>query len=130
MQVEFEPETETTIKATVTVPAERCDEAYQQVVAELRKDYNVPGFRNNEKVPIDMLVQAAGGERQVKFACLEQVMHSTITEVRPRSSQDIRLSWAWMLKQNVLCINMLCSPFPNRARCLVCREVAQHSPAQ
>ena len=33
MQVEFEPESETSIKATVTVPAERCDEAYHQVIA-------------------------------------------------------------------------------------------------
>lgn len=86
MQVEFEPESETSIKATVTVPAERCDEAYHQVIAELRKDYNVPGFRNNEKVPVDMLIQAAGGEKQVKFACLEQVMHSTISEVRPHAA--------------------------------------------
>lgn len=83
VQVEFAPETENSIRVTVNVPAERCDDAYNKVIAELRKDYNVPGFRNNEKVPVDMLIQAAGGERQVKFACLEQVMHSTITEVRP-----------------------------------------------
>ena len=81
--MECAPETDTSIRVTINVPAQRCDDAYNTVMAELRKDYNVPGFRNNEKVPVDMLVQAAGGERQVKYACLEQVMHSTITEVRP-----------------------------------------------
>jgi FKBP-type peptidyl-prolyl cis-trans isomerase (trigger factor) len=85
LQVQVEPATDTSIKVTVNVPAQRCDEAYNTVMAELRKDYNVPGFRNNEKVPVDMLIQAAGGERQVKFACLEQVMHMTITEVRTTS---------------------------------------------
>jgi FKBP-type peptidyl-prolyl cis-trans isomerase (trigger factor) len=81
-QVEFETEENDALKVTVRVPAQRCDEAYNTVIAELRKDYQVPGFRNNEKVPVDMLIQAAGGERQVKFACLEQVMHMTISEVR------------------------------------------------
>lgn len=68
------------MRLVVTVPAERTTAAYSKIVAALRKDYNVPGFRNNEKVPVDMLVQAAGGEKQFKFACVEEVMHSTIEE--------------------------------------------------
>jgi FKBP-type peptidyl-prolyl cis-trans isomerase (trigger factor) len=82
VQVEIDPGEEDSVVVTVRVPAQRCDEAYNMVISELRKDYHVPGFRNNEKVPVDMLIQAAGGERQVKFACLEQVMHMTISEVR------------------------------------------------
>lgn len=68
------------MRLVVTVPGERTTAAYSKIVAALRKDYNVPGFRNNEKVPVDMLVQAAGGEKQFNFACVEEVMHSTIEE--------------------------------------------------
>lgn len=70
------------MRLVVTVPGERTTAAYAKIVAALRKDYNVPGFRNNEKVPVDMLVQAAGGEKQFNMACVEEVMHNTIEEVR------------------------------------------------
>lgn len=69
------------MRLVITVPEERTEAAHSKIVAALRKDYNVPGFRNNDKVPLDMLIQAAGGEKQFKFACVEEVMHSTIEEV-------------------------------------------------
>lgn len=70
------------MRLVVTVPGERTTAAHSKIVAALRKNYDVPGFRNNEKVPVDMLVQAAGGEKQFNMACVEEVMHSTIEEAR------------------------------------------------
>eukprot|EP00892_Ulva_mutabilis_P007783 jgi/Ulvmu1/5377/UM022_0172.1 len=80
LQVEFSRLEDNIVRLVITVPAERTEAAHSKIVAALRKDYNVPGFRNNEKVPIDMLVQAAGGEKQFNFACVEEVMNSTIEE--------------------------------------------------
>jgi len=84
LQVSFSREEDNFVRLVVTVPEERTQAAHSKIVAALRKDYNVPGFRNNEKVPVDMLVQAAGGEKQFKFACVEELMHGTIEEVCSR----------------------------------------------
>lgn len=72
------------VTVTVTVPAKRCGEAYDVVLAKLRKDYNVPGFRNNEKVPASMLFKVVGGIQNFHMACTEEVLHSSVEEVRSR----------------------------------------------
>lgn len=48
----------------------------------IRAEYNIPGFRNPEKVPTDMLINACGGQKQFDMVCVEEVLHTTIEEVR------------------------------------------------
>jgi FKBP-type peptidyl-prolyl cis-trans isomerase (trigger factor) len=80
VQVEYQRDSDV-VRLTISVPSARCNAAYSKVLASLRKDYTVPGFRNNEKVPTDMLIKAAGGDRQFSYACVEEILHSTVEEV-------------------------------------------------
>lgn len=68
------------VRVTVTVPQSRCAKAYDDVVAHLRRDYTVPGFRNNKKVPVDLLIKQAGGEEAFKYACVEAVLDDTLKD--------------------------------------------------
>ena len=66
---------------SVTVAQKRVREVCEEVFVELRKDYAVPGFRDSSKVPLDMMVKAAGGESRVREAFVEAILSSTMPEV-------------------------------------------------
>jgi FKBP-type peptidyl-prolyl cis-trans isomerase (trigger factor) len=80
LQVEYQRD-EDTLRLTVTVPASRCKAAYNETMKRIRSRYNIPGFRNAEKVPTDMLINACGGQKQFNMVCVEEVLHTTIEEV-------------------------------------------------
>ena len=70
------------LRLTITCPPSRCQETRDGVLQQMRKDVKVPGFRNNEKASEQAIIRAYGGNEAFKMACVEEVIHEAMREVR------------------------------------------------
>lgn len=79
------------VRLNVKVPPRICKESYEQVLEELRKQTQIPGFRRGEKIPDKILVNFVGKEK-IKTAAIESVLNKTLPEamslVKDRALKD------------------------------------------
>lgn len=66
---------------TVTVPAQRCGEAYSKTLQRLRETVTVPGFRNNDKASDQAIIRVAGGKKEFNLMVVEELVQTSLPEV-------------------------------------------------
>lgn len=79
------------VRLNVKVPPRICKESYEEVLEELRKQTQIPGFRRGEKIPDKILINFIGKEK-IKTAAIEAVLNKTLPEamssVKDRALKD------------------------------------------
>lgn len=76
-------------KLTVIVPAKRCEQLFASAVSKLKRDVvgRVPGFRSADKVPLSVVVQQIGGQKNLKLTAIEEILIVTLPEAMDRCGQ-------------------------------------------
>lgn len=79
------------VRLNVKVPPRICKESYEQVLEEMRKQTQIPGFRRGEKIPDKILINFIGKEK-IKTAAIQAVLNKTLPEalssVKDRALRD------------------------------------------
>ncbi|KAK3240097.1 hypothetical protein CYMTET_50034 [Cymbomonas tetramitiformis] len=85
----FEPGSHVVLK--VTVPQSTCQQEYNSIMKELKKDVSIKGFRKGAKIPQKLLIQSYG-VKNVRAAVIEQMLTNAIPKamesVAKRAIQD------------------------------------------
>ncbi|KAG6556847.1 hypothetical protein Mapa_001794 [Marchantia paleacea] len=67
------------VQLSITVPANICKTAYDEVIREFSKKAKVPGFRPGKRIPENVLVNYIG-PAQVRSSALEAILKKTLPE--------------------------------------------------
>ena len=73
-QVAHKKVSDSRVELTLTVSPERTQEIHDDVLKQLQKESQLPGFRKGQKVPQALLVQSCGGEKAFKGEVIQALI--------------------------------------------------------